>query len=353
MTICWFGIYNPDFGRNRIYIQALKKAGHIVIECQDNSRGLIKYFYLWKKHRKIKNDYDAMVVGYPGHIVVLFAKLISKKLVIADALGSLYDAEVHSHFASFFKKTKSWLADWLAVKFADKILLESEAQKKFFEGKFGKGGKYEVVYTGADEIFNDTNIRMMRMKRMEANEGNRKFLVLFRGKLTPESGVMYILKAAEILENNKNISFRIIGAGYLLEKVERFINEHNLSNVELISRYLSNDELMEKMGESDLMLGQFENNPRLDRTIPHKTFEAFALGVPYLTGKALAIREIAEDGINAFFVPLANPIAIANKIESLVKQPELIERVATQARKIFEEKFALTPLVERLVKIML
>ena len=75
--------------------------------------------------------------------------------------------------------------------------------------------------------------------------------------------------------------------------------------------------------------------------------------VPYLTGNALAIREIAEDGINAFFVPLANPIAIANKIEFLVKQSGLLDQVAARARKIFEEKFAVTPLVERLVKIML
>ncbi len=344
MTICWFGIYDPDFGRNKIFIQALVKAGHIIIECRDNSPGLIKYFYLWKKHRRIKNDYDAMVVGYPGHIVVSFAKLISAKKVIADALGSLYDAEVNSHYPTLFRKIKSRLVDWLMVKFADKILLESEAQKKFFEKKFGWNDKYEVVYTGADEIFNDTNIRM---------EDNKKFTVLFRGKLTPESGIMHILKAAEILKENKNISFKIIGSGYFLEKTERFIYEHNLVNVKLTSRYLSDDDLIEKMREGSLMLGQFENNSRLNRTIPHKAFEAFAMGIPYLTGNALAIREIVEEGINIFFVLLANPTAIANKIESLIGQPELLDQVATRAKKIFEEKFASAPLVERLVKIML
>ncbi len=342
MKICWFGIYNHDFGRNKIYIQALKKAGYIVTECQDSSRGFIKYWYLWKKHRVIRNSYDVMIVGYPGHVVVPFAKLISKKKVIADALGSLYDAEVNSHRPTFFKKIKSWLADWLMIKFADRILLESEAQKKFFEEKFGRNNKYEVMYTGADDIFVG-----------HTNKNNRKFTVLFRGKLTPESGIMHILEAAEILENNKNIYFRIIGSGYFLNQTEKFLHQRNLPNVELISQYLSNNELIAIMKKADLMLGQFEDNPRLSRTIPHKAFEAFAMGIPYLTGDSLAIREIAKNGINVFFVPLTDPAALAEKIKYLSMQPELLSQVATRALKIFEEKFASAPLGERLVKIML
>ena len=83
MKICYFGIYNSGFGRNKIYIEALKKAGHTVIECRDDSKGLIKYFRLWQKHRTIKNDYDFVIVGYPGHMVVPWAKLLSKKKVLS------------------------------------------------------------------------------------------------------------------------------------------------------------------------------------------------------------------------------------------------------------------------------
>lgn len=345
MTICWFGIYNPNFGRNKIYIQALKKAGHIIIECRDNSHGLIKYFYLWKKHQGIKNDYDVMVIGYPGHVVVPFAKLISKKKVIADLLGSIYDAEISSHRSSLWKKIETRLADFMAVKFADKILLESEAQKKFFTKKFEKSDKYEVVYTGADEKLSQKSVRPKSVAD--------KFAVLFRGKLTPESGIMHILKAAEILENNKNIFFRIIGSGYLLDQVKKFLHQHDLPNLELISQYLPDDELITIMKDANLMLGQFGNNPRLNRTIPHKAFEAFALGIPYLTGDGLAIREIVKDGASAFFVPLADSQALAAKIKFLSTQSELLEQVTVCAGNIFKEKFASEPLVERLVKVML
>lgn len=274
-----------------------------------------------------------------------FAKFISKKKIIADLLGSLYDAEVNSHCPSFWKKLKAKLVDFMAVRFADIILLESVAQKIFFEKRFGVPEKYRVVYTGVDEKFHrkvHTNIKK-----------GAKFIVLFRGKLTPECGIMHILRAAEILKNNRNIFFRIVGFGYFLKVAEKFINKRKLANVGLISRYLSEDELISEIENVNLMLGQFENNPRLNRTIPHKAFEAFALGIPYLTGEVSAIREIVEDGVNAFFVPLADPVAIARKIESLAKQLELLGQVATRARKIFEEKFAPEPLAERLLKIML
>ena len=341
MKICWFGIYNPDFGRNKIYINALKKAGHTIVECRDDSRGFIKFFRLWQKHRLVKDVYDALVVGYPGHLVVPLAKLISTKLVTADLLGSIYDAEINSHHPSFWKKIKARAVDFLAIKFADRILLESEAQKKYFEKRFGRSYKYRVLSTGVDEIFINTNKK------------GKKFLVLFRGKLTPESGIIHILQAAKILREQPDIGFRIIGFGYFLEKVEQFIKEQNLFNVELISRYLPDGELVEKMSECNLMLGQFESNPRVSRTIPHKVFEAFAMEIPYLTGSGAAIKEIVKDNINAFIVPLADSTALAKKVEYLFLHQELLGRIARQARIMFDEKFAADPIARDLIRAML
>ena len=138
-----------------------------------------------------------------------------------------------------------------------------------------------------------------------------------------------------------------------MEKVKNFIFEKKLANVELVSRFFPISELIEEIRNADLMLGQFENNPRLNRTIPHKAFEAFAMGIPYLTGRGLAIGEIGTDDVSVFFVPLADPVAIATKIKHLFTQPKLLGQVAMRTREVFEEKFASAVLAERLVKIML
>ncbi|MDQ5893189.1 MAG: hypothetical protein QG640_200 [Patescibacteria group bacterium] len=341
MKICYFGIYNSDFSRNRIYIEALKSAGHSIVECQDSSRGISKYFRLWKKYKALKGDYDVMIVGYPGHSVVPFAKLLSDKKVIADALGSLYDAEVNSHTPSLMRKIKSLLIDRFMVMSADKIMLESGQQKDFFENRFGKSEKYEIVYTGADE-------RMFLRNPLQAPQKPENFLVLFRGSLTPESGIMTVLEAAELLKSDKDIRFRIIGTGYFLRAVQDFIASRDLQNVEFISHKLSKEELVERMLDAHIMLGQFEDNPRLNRTIPHKAFEAFALGIPYLTGEAPAIKEIANNRVTVFFVPLKNSEELAKIIKELASDAGTLQKVAENAQKLFVERFSYKQIAQKI-----
>ena len=89
MKICYFGIYKPEESRNKIYMNGLRQSGVEIVECRDFSRGPLKYPRLFFKHWKIRNDYDVMIVGYPGHIVTPFAKLISKKKVVSKWSGQL------------------------------------------------------------------------------------------------------------------------------------------------------------------------------------------------------------------------------------------------------------------------
>ncbi len=329
MKICYFGIYDTHFSRNRIYIQGLIKAGVEVIECKDSSPGISKWFKLRKRIQAVEDTCDALVVGYPGHIAVPVAKMFSKKLIIADLLGSLSDAEQYSHKPVFFTLLKAKISDALAVKCADIILLESEAQKKYFEERFGLSHTYKVVYTGS--YFEPAAPHYFE---------NTRFQVIFRGSLTPESGILYILEAAEMLISNPRIAFKIVGRGRLLEQAKQTINEKQLTNVVLVDRYLEDEEFIQQYEGVSLALGQFENNPRLNRTIPHKVFEAFALGIPLVSGDAKAVREIITEGETGFLVPLADARALAETIESLSENHIMLKRVSRNSQNMFKERFS-------------
>jgi glycosyltransferase involved in cell wall biosynthesis len=311
-------------------MKGLRENGVEIIECRDNSRGPLKFVKLFIKHWKIRNDYDVMIVGYPSHIAVPLAKFISNKKVVLDALCTMWESETFSHKASNFKQIEMRIIDWLAVKFADIILVETFAQKKFFEKRFGGNPvKYKVVYTGADNsiFFKDFSVPKLQ-----------KFSVLFKGRLTPEAGVKYVLKAADILKN-QNIFFRIIGFGILKEDVEKQISDLELKNVELICNELPFDELRKNMLECHLSLGQFENNPRLSRTIPHKCFETLALGLPYVTSRAPAISERLKDGKNCLFVNPADPKDLVEKILMLKNNQNLARAIGNNGYNLYQKKF--------------
>ena len=96
MTICYFGIYNKDYCRNKNIIKGLELNNVKIIEVNDKSFGLKKYWNLFKKHWKIRNDYDIMIVGFPGQVIVPFAKLITRKKIVFDAHVSLYDSLLYN-----------------------------------------------------------------------------------------------------------------------------------------------------------------------------------------------------------------------------------------------------------------
>ncbi len=332
MKICYFGIYNPDFGRNKVYISGLKKNGVEIIECRDSSRGLLKFWRLWKKHRAIiKNGgYDCIIVGYPGHIVVPFAKLISKKKVVFDALCSLYEGEVISRGRYRFNPLmKSWicLIDWLAAKCADLILVETNKQKDYFIKRFGlETNKVARIFTGVnEEIFHpDSNV----LKRAT-------FTVVFRGKFLPEAGVKYVIQAAGMLKS-EGIDFLIIGNGYLENEIQQQLEKYKADNIKWIGDNLPTERLRNLMLECYVSLGQFENHDRLNRTIPHKAFESLAMGLPYITGRAEGVQELLTDGRDCLMVNLADSNDLSAKILLLKNNPELRRNIADNGRRLYE-----------------
>jgi len=340
--ICYFGIHDPNFSRNSIFKKGLIENGANIIECVDRSPGIAKFFSLFLKHRKIRNSYDFLIVGYTGYLAVPLAKIISKKPVIFDALCTLWESETLSHRASYLKQIQTKIIDWLAIKFADVVLVETFAQKKFFEKRFGgQTGKYRVVYTGADDSIFFSDLSDVKLP---------KFTVLFRGRLTPESGIEYVLEAANILRND-DINFRIIGFGILLEETKKKISDLNLKNAELISNELPFNTLREKMLECRISLGQFENNPRLQRTIPHKCFETLAMGMPYITARTPAVGELLKDGESCLFVNLADSKDLAEKILTLKDNLGLMNKIGENGRRVYKEKLAPKILAKNILNI--
>lgn len=337
MKICYFGIYDPDFGRNKVYMTGLRQNGADIIECRDTSSGVTKFIRLWRKHSLIMKNgkaYDAVIVGYPGHLVVPLAKMISKKPVIFDALCTFYEGEIISRGKYRYNPfMKAWIrfVDMLAVKSADLILVETEAQKKYFVHRFAVAPDRIVrVFTGCDEnvYYADSTIKK-----------NDEFTAVFRGKFLPEAGVKYIIQAAKLLEN-KEICFRIIGGGHLETEARKLIEELKPTNLEWISEHLDPDELRKKMLECHVALGQFEAHERLARTIPHKAFEALSMNLPYLTGRAGGISEILTDRKDCLMVNLADPGDIAAKVLELKNNPELARSLAENGRRLAEASFS-------------
>jgi len=346
MKICFFGIYNPNYSRNKIIISGLKGNGVELIECRTDKKGLFKYFDLVKKHWRLRKEYDIMIVSYPGFQSVILAKFLTRKPIIFDALCTMYEGVILSRGQSGMLGIKSLyikFVDWLAVKCADVVLVESENQKIYFEKIFGKSSKYKVIYTGADDGVFYKDDRVIKKE---------KFTVVFRGKFLPEAGVQYVIDTAKILEA-KQVDFVIIGNGFMQDEIKAQIGAYKLANLQLISENLSYDELRIKMLECHISLGQLADHERLERTIPHKCFETLAMGLPYVTAKTSAVAEILTDGENCLFVNPADPKDLAEKILMLKNNSDLMKKIGDNGYELYKQKFTPKMLAKDILDIIL
>ncbi len=329
MRICYFGIYAPTAPRDKVYLEGFKKLGITTVECVDNSAGFLKFFRLAKKHKVLKNQYDTIWVGYLSTMVAPLARVLSRKKVIFNALDSWYDRAIldrglHSRFLPI--AWLIWFFDFLAFHLSHAVLVESEQQKLFIARKFFVNPqKLFVIFTGADETVFHPDPAVLKAS---------DFTVVFRGLFLPATGVEVVFEAAKILKN-ENIRFLIIGWGETQFRLREMIEDYKLSNVNLSTVFLEPNELRKTILSAHCMLGQFSNHERLTRTIQHKTFEALALGMPYITRDSASNRELLTDGVNCLFVPPADPRVLAESILRLKNDSVLRQKLGEDALALY------------------
>lgn len=63
------------------------------------------------------------------------------------------------------------------------------------------------------------------------------------------------------------------------------------------------------------------------------------MGRPIITTDAPGCRETVEDGVNGFLVPVKDARALAEATEKFIRNPNMIEQMGVESRRIAEEKY--------------
>jgi glycosyltransferase involved in cell wall biosynthesis len=151
---------------------------------------------------------------------------------------------------------------------------------------------------------------------------------LFVGKLAPLHGLDLILEAARRLPD---VPFRIVGTGQLAHVLDA-----RPSNVEHIP-WIDYEDLPGFYAKAGCALGIFGSSGKAHRVIPHKTFQALAVGAPVVTSNSAAARELLSDRRDSLLVE-RNADALAEAIVTLRDDSELAKRIGAGGRATFERE---------------
>lgn len=331
-VICYFGDYDPAYGRTKVMINGLRECGATVIECRVGPKDLNKYRTLWRKYRAITVTPDVVIIGFSDtRFMPFFARLIIRKSVIAwDPLFSFYDNFVFDRQLlkpRSFKALYHWIIDWLSCHIVDRVILDLFEHVNYFVREFHISPKKFIrAFIGANtQIF---------YPRKNLSTNKKYFCVEYHGKFIPVQGVDVIVRAAKLLEHDSSIKFILIGGGQTYKAVRELAHELDVKNIEFIS-YLPVQELPRYIEEADVCMGLVGNIPRIDRAIPNKLFEAAAMGRVSINADATGIKEIFTDGKDVVLIKRGSAEDLAEKILFLKNNPDVRIRLGNNAYQTF------------------
>ena len=361
ITVCYFGTYRQEYNRNIMMIDGLRLNGVRVIECHERLwhgiedriqvtsggwlsfqfiRRIIKtYWRLILRFTKIE-DFDILIVGYPGQFDVFLARFLSffkreRKPIVWDVFMSIYLIALERGLDKKSKFTVRLLRsiERLALHIPDLLIHDTvEYVEWLCDTHKVENRKFRLVPTGAD----DRVYMPLEIKKSEL-----LFIVTYYGTYIPNHGTQYIMQAIELLRTHPGIQFNMIGAGPELNSAQNFARDHQLTNVHFI-QWLGREELVRELNKSEILLGAFGTTPQSLMTIQNKIYEGLAIGKPVITGDSPTVRNHLHDRQEVYLCERENAHAIRDAIIDLYTNERLRIRLSIDGHEKFKNEYSIT-----------
>lgn len=302
MKALYFGTYDRDHPRNVNAIAAMRDAGVEVVERNaavhgGGVRGAASV--LGAEARLLRprgEDFDLVIVGYPGHFDVPQARrLARRKPLVFDAVLSLEDELVVVRRRFRPRSTAATVlraVDLRALRLPDLVVCGTDAEARHLESL--GAGRVASVLLGADEE-------------------------LYRHRWAPT----YPFTAVHFASGaSGDESAGVVRSAEALTEVPTRV---------VVRGEVAYDDLGIAVAHAGIALGSFRDS----RAIPPVVFDALASGVPVITADTDAARELLVDGESALLVPPGDPAATAAAITRLGEDETLRRQIAENGAAVF------------------
>lgn len=298
------------------------------------------FFFLFKLYKNHKPD----LVHHISIKVVLWGALAARLAKVKNVVNAVNGLGV------FFSTGE---VDSLIKKIFMQLIRFSNNRKKCVTIFQNNEDKHFFL---SNKALKESQIRIIRGSGVDLNEFKFSepplefpLKIVFTSRMVKEKGVEDIINAAKLLKNKyfDKIQFLLCG---LIETNPNAVSESYLQSecdgdyIQYLGHCTNIKDILSK--SSIVLLPSYYREG-----IPKSLIEATAIGRPIITTNSVGCRETVEDGKNGFIVPIKSPEEIANKIEALVSNLDLIPKMGKESRLLSEKEFSIDIVIDKHLQI--
>ncbi|ELS34334.1 MULTISPECIES: glycosyltransferase family 4 protein [Pseudanabaena] len=168
---------------------------------------------------------------------------------------------------------------------------------------------------------------------------------LFVGRLSPEKGVITLLKAWSEL-NRTDWQLKIVGEGDQKLILQSFVKDYGLTNVQFLG-YLPPSQIAEVMQTATAIVVPSQWYETFGRVV----VEAFACGKPVLASEMGALAELITPEYNGFLIPSDRLSAWIEKLYWCGTNPEAMRTIGKNAYQTYQELYTRSTNYQQLMAI--
>ncbi|WIY82994.1 glycosyltransferase [Propionimicrobium sp. PCR01-08-3] len=199
-----------------------------------------------------------------------------------------------------------------------------------------------VIHNAAPQIdFSEMAAR--ERLRSELHLEDRDFLVVVSGRMVRDKGIETILRAIPLLTNPR-IRVVFVGDGPYYDII--CDRHHDLIDSGKLFLLGKRADAVQVAAGSDLFLFA-----TLHENLSNALLEAMSVGLPIVATRVGGNVEVVEDGRNGFLIDVDDHLAMAERINVLVSEPELRSRFSQESKAIIFEKFSQSVIYEQLASL--
>ena len=295
--------------------------------------------YPLKAVKKIKEWNLDIIHSHTEFGIGTFARVIAHQLDIplVHTYHTMYEDYVYYVTKGYFDKSSKKIVEYLTKFYCDKtateLIVPTRKTYDLFKEKYGYARSVHIVPTGIDveKFYQEKNNQKKALEvRRSLGIKDDEFVILFVGRMGNEKSVDFLIENHKaILKENKKARLLLIGDGPDIDNLKEITKKNKLEDSVIFAGRVPWENISLYYQIPDVFTTASKTE-----TQGLTVLEAMAASLPVVALDDDAFREVVTNDYNGFL--FKDKKGYVDAITKIMKDPELRERLAIQARNTVE-----------------